>query len=419
MNIRIFPPEGIIEASVDLPLSKSLSARALIINKVGGFAHNIELSDSDDTKALQDGLSVSSGKVDIGAAGTAMRFLTAYYAATEGTEVILDGNERMRQRPIAILVEALKNLGAQSEYAGEEGFPPLKIKGQKLNGGEINLDPSVSSQYISALMMVAPLMKRPLVLKFEGEPTSLPYIKMTAGLMQQAGVEALFMFNRIEIPNDKYTIPIKEIERDWSAASYWYSIGALSAGWITFNEMKLSSLQGDSATIKFGEKLGVITTESEEIEDALELSASPEQHSRIDADMADTPDLVQTLVIASSALGIPFRFSGVHTLRNKETDRIEALKKEGLKLGLIFETEGNDVIEWDGKRVPMLELPRISTYGDHRMAMAFAPLSIFVPGIIIEDAEVVTKSYPDFWNDLQKAGFEIIDADIVENDSDK
>lgn len=412
MNLRIIPPDEMLEVSITLPLSKSMSARALIINKIGGFEPVIELSDSDDTKALAEGLSITSGKVDIGASGTAMRFLTAYYAATEGTDVILDGNERMRQRPIGILVEALRHIGADIEYCAEEGFPPIHIRGNKLSGGEVQLDPSVSSQFISALMMTAPLMMSPFAIRYEGEPSSLPYLKMTAGMMEEAGVSPEFRYNGIEIPNTPYTQPIVKIERDWSAASYWYSITALSAGWVTLEDMQMNSLQGDSLIKEMGSRIGVITSESEETENAVELSASPEQFSRLEVDMSGTPDLVPTLAVTSAILGIPFRFTGVRSLRAKETDRIEALKNEALKFGMIFENEGDNILFWEGKRVPMHELPRFCTYGDHRMAMALAPLAIFVPGIVIEDSDVVTKSYPGYWKDLQKAGFKFIDGDV-------
>lgn len=404
-NIRIFPPEEMIECAVTLPLSKSMSARALIINKIGGFNTDIEVSDSDDTAALSSGLDVLEGKVNVGPAGTAMRFLTAYYAATPGASIVLDGDERMRDRPIGILVDALRDMGADIKYLGNEGFPPLEIHGHVLSGGEINLDATVSSQYISALMMIAPKLAKPLILNFDGEPTSLPYIRMTSAMMTRAGVEPDFLYNRIEIPNRPYTFPIGEIESDWSAASYWYAISAISAGWITLRNMGLNSVQGDSAMIKFGEKIGVTTSVSDEERNALQLSVTPEQFSRLDADMADTPDLVQTLAIAAAALGMPFRFTGVHTLRNKETDRLKALKDEALKLGLIFETEGDDILAWEGKSMPIHELPRFNTYNDHRMAMALAPVSIVLPGIIIEDADVVSKSYPQFWNDLTHAGF--------------
>lgn len=405
MDYKIFPPDEILQASVDLPLSKSMSARALLINKIGKFDVDVEVSDSDDTKALIRGLEADHGVVNVDGAGTAMRFLTAYYAAKPGTDIVLEGNERMHLRKIGELVKALRELGADIEYMGTEGYPPLHIRGKKLSGGQVALDPSVSSQYVSALMMIAPMMDDDLTLRFDAEPASMSYIRMTIAMMEQAGVEVERSFNGIEIAHGHYTKPITHIERDWSAASYWYSIAALTAGWVTFNDMTAESVQGDRNMITFGERLGVITAESEDVDGALELSASPEQHSRLDADMSDNPDLVQTLAVAAAALGIPFKFTGVQTLREKETDRLEALRKEALKLGLIFEIDGDKSISWDGQRVPVVEMPRISTYNDHRMAMAFAPLAVFIPGIIIEDIEVVSKSYPEFWTHLEEAGF--------------
>lgn len=394
-----------------------MSARALLINKIGGFNVDVQVSDSDDTMALINGLDTLQGDVNIGAAGTAMRFLTAYYAATPGTDVTLDGTSRMRQRKIGVLVDALREMGADIEYLDQEEFPPIHIRGTKLRGGKVEMDSAVSSQYLSALMMIAPLMDQPLTIMFESEPTSLSYIKMTAAMMEEAGVEPLRSYNRIEVPNQPYTRPLVRIERDWSAASYWYAIAALTAGWVTFSDMDMQSVQGDSAMKTFGERLGVLTDVSEDQEGALELSASPELHSRLDADMSDNPDLVQTLAVAAAALSVPFHFTGVHTLRGKETDRLEALKKEALKLGLIFEVDGDKSISWEGKHVPVNQAPRISTYDDHRMAMAFAPLAVFVPGIVIEDIEVVSKSYPHFWSDMENAGFTLVDADAPLEDT--
>lgn len=400
-----------LEASVDLPLSKSMSARALIINKVGGFNDiDIDLSDSDDTNALRSGLQIHPDKLsrfNVGPAGTAMRFLTAYYAATPGYSVVLEGNDRMHRRPIGELVEALRALGADIQYVEREGFPPLRINGRKLSGGTLEMNPAVSSQFVSALMMVAPLMEKPLQIRFGAEPVSLPYILMTAAMMTGAGVEPDRHFTGIDIPAVPYTTPVMRVERDWSAASYWYSMVALSAGWVTLNDMSRDSVQGDKAMITYGARLGAQTTESEDVEGALELSGSPEQYSRLDLDLSDNPDLVQTLAVTAAVLGIPFRFTGVSTLRNKETDRLEALCTEALKLGLVFETEDDKAISWEGKREPIFEVPQIDTYGDHRMAMAFAPVSIFLPGIVIRDAQVVSKSYPQFWQQLEAAGFEL------------
>lgn len=408
MDLQIFPPEEMIEASVTLPLSKSMSARALIINKIQNVSPSIELSDSDDTKALVEGLGKTTGLVNVGAAGTAMRFLTAYYASTPGVDIIVDGSERMRERPMEPLIKALRDLGADIECLGNEGFAPMRIHGKRLSGGEVNVDPGISSQFLSALMMIAPAMESPLTICFEGDPVSLSYVKMTAAMMAEAGVEPDFSYGRIEIPSGSYTKPVDKIEKDWSAASYWYAIVAVSAGWITLSDMSLPSVQGDAAMVSYGEKLGVLTEPSEDDPESLALSPSPEQFSRLDLDMSQTPDVVQTLAFAAALLGIPFRFTGVGTLRDKETDRLTAMQKEARKLGLLFEIENDgNTIAWEGRGVPVNALPVFDTYSDHRMAMSLAPVALCVPGIIIRNSEVVTKSYPEFWNNLREVGFEL------------
>lgn len=407
MDYRIFPPEEMLEATVELPLSKSVSARQLVIDAIAGCATEVAVADCDDTRVLSESLTRRTGDVNVGAAGTAMRFLTAFYAATEGTDVTLDGSERMRRRPVGALVEALRKLGADIEYAGEEGFPPLRIRGRRLTGGSLEMDASVSSQFTSALLMVAPTMKEALHITMVNEVTSLPYLKMTAEMMRRRGAEVEIEGVRAHAFPGEYNRKQEAVERDWSAASYWYETAALTAGWVTLPGLAPHSLQGDGAMRGYGERLGVVT----EFDDgAAELSASPEQFSRFDQDMCDTPDLVQTVAITAAMLGIPFRLTGVHTLRNKETDRLEALRTEALKLGFVFEIEGDNVISWEGRRNPIFAVPEFDTYDDHRMAMALAPVSVFLPGIVVRDAEVVSKSYPDFWEDLRSAGFIITDA---------
>lgn len=407
MDYRIFPPEEMLEATVELPLSKSVSARALVIDAIAGCGTAVAVADCDDTRVLAESLKRLHGDVNVGPAGTAMRFLTAYYAATDGADVTLDGNERMRRRPIGALVDSLRKLGADIEYGGEEGFPPLRIRGRRLKGGSLEIDASVSSQFTSALLMVAPTMEEALHLTMVNEVTSLPYLKMTAEMMRRRGAEVEIEGVRAHAFPGKYNARQVTVERDWSSASYWYEIAALTAGWVTLPGLTLPSLQGDSAMRVYGAKLGVVTN----IEDgAAELSASPEQFSRFDQDMCDTPDLVQTVAVTAAMLGVPFRLSGVQTLRNKETDRLEALRREALKLGLVFEIENDNVISWEGRRNPIFAVPEFDTYGDHRMAMALAPVSVFLPGIVVRDVEVVSKSYPDFWEDLRGAGFIITDA---------
>ncbi len=407
MDYRIFPPEEILECSVTLPLSKSISARALIMRRLAGCTDAYTVADCDDTRSMAEALTCTSGEVNIGPAGTAMRFLTAYYAANEGCDIILDGNERMRRRPIRALVDALRSLGADIEWAGEEGFAPLHIRGRRLKGGELTMDSSVSSQFVSAILMVAPTMQEPLTLTMDGETVSMPYIKMTVEMMRRAGIDAEISRDVITVAPGKYRPYDEPVERDWSAAAFWYEIAAITAGWVSLPGLGDKSLQGDAVTAALYPRLGVLT---EFENDAAELSATPDLYSRLDLDMTDTPDLVQAMAVTACAIGVPFRFTGVATLRHKETDRLEALRCELLKIGCVAEIESDNIISWEGRRVPLTEMPVIDTYGDHRMAMAFAPLSVFVPGIIVRDAEVVGKSYPGFWDDMRQAGFTLTDA---------
>ena len=429
MKYAIFPPEEILQADVTLPLSKSESARRLIIDAVGGYTTAAEdVADCDDTRALMQALTMRTGRVDIGAAGTAMRFATAFFAATEGADVILDGVERMRHRPVAPLVEALRSLGADIEYSdaegdpskGTEGYAPLHIRGRRLEGGTVSIDATVSSQFISALALAAPLMRNSLRIVLEGDVTSAPYLRMTLEMLRRRGIDAALEGNDVCIQGNAADIKAAEtpVGRDWSAASYWYAIAALSSGWVTLPGLQLGyRLQGDSVASEIFERLGVISEQNPEDEDTgkridgVGLSASPEVYSRLDLDMSATPDLVPAVAVAATMLGVPFQFHGVHTLRDKETDRLEALRAEALKIGAIYEIDGDDTIGWEGRRVPIRTLPVIDTYGDHRMAMAFAPAALYLPGLVIDSPEVVSKSYPEFWADIQKAGFTIKEVD--------
>lgn len=412
---RIIPPEQPVDVSVSLPLSKSESARALVIDTLSGAAFTDPVAKCDDTRLLRHGLPVRAGYMDIGAAGTAMRFLTAVYAATEGTDVELDGSRRMRERPIGPLVDALRALGADIEYTGEEGFPPLHIRGRLLKAAPLTIDASVSSQFVSALMLIAPALGGApgLDITLTGEAVSTAYLRLTAAMMAQRGVEVEIHPYSIHISAGKYNREATTVGADWSAASYWYEITALSAGWSILPGLELPSKQGDSAMAAIGARLGVDTAhpDPEDYPDApadtIQLCASPEQYSRLDYDASDTPDLVQTLAMTAAMLGIPFRLTGISTLRNKETDRIEALVKEARKLGFVFEADGTRALSWEGARVPITQLPVIETYNDHRMAMAFAPCALFFAGLCVRDPQVVTKSYPDYWNHLAKAGFVI------------
>lgn len=403
MNCRVFPPDEMLETQVSLPLSKSISNRALVINALTDGALPLKkVAKCDDTDVMVAALSSDEACVNIGAAGTAMRFLTAYYSSQPGREIVIDGTERMRHRPIAVLVDALRACGATIEYAGEECYPPLRISGKKLHGGDITLSASVSSQYISAILMIAPTMEQGLRLTLEGDIISRPYIMMTLSMMRQWGVESEFVGNTITIAPQKYTPVDFEVEADWSAASYWYEIAALSSGDVSLCGVNSISVQGDSEISKYFEYLGITTHFDDGI---VELEPSPDLVPRLNIDLSDQPDLAQTIVVTSCMLGIPFYITGLSTLKIKETDRLEALRTEMLKLGMVLTIERDSELIWDGTRRPIYEFPVIDTYEDHRMAMAFAPVSIFIPGIVINNIEVVSKSYPDYWRHLQDAGF--------------
>lgn len=418
MDIRILPPEEMIDVTITLPLSKSVANRQLIINALTPGATSIPaeyIPDADDSQVLASALETlrlnRQATLDVHAAGTAFRFLTAMCAATEGVDVTIDGTDRLRHRPIATLVEALRTLGAEIEYTGENDFAPLHIKGKRLKGGTVTLNPSESSQFVSALMMIAPLMDSPLTIDFGGEePVSRPYIRMTASQMQRAGVDVEISPFDVKIFSGTYRPIPPYKERDWTAASYWYSLSAISAGFITLADMKLPSLQGDSAVADMYRRLGVVTSPSDEEEEALQLTPDPEQFSRFEQDLTDNPDLAQTIAVTSAMLGIPFHLTGLSTLRNKETDRLNAMQRELHKFGIIAEIRNDSELVWNLERHPIFEEPEVETYDDHRMAMSFAPAAIFVPALIIRNAEVVSKSYPTFWDDLRKAGFEFTDA---------
>ena len=410
MNYAIFPPEDFLQTRLSLPLSKSMSARALIISALtpGGQLHG-PIAKCDDTDALLEALSDTEPglkTINVGAAGTTMRFLTAYYAALPGCNVVLDGSERMRRRPIGVLVEALRSLGASITYQREEGYPPLHIEGKRLKGGALQVDASISSQYISALLMIAPTMTEGLRLTLLGEITSRPYILMTLGMMADHGVEGELYDGTVTVPAATYRSPAvaRPIEGDWSAAAAWYEIEALSAGSVTIDNLSRDSLQGDRVLADIFERIGVITDWTPE-EGGTELLPSPDAYARLDYDFTECPDLAQSVAVTCSLLGLPFRFTGLHTLTIKETDRISALHLELARLGIITDKSEPSTLSWDGRRVPIGRHPVFSTYDDHRMAMSLAPAALYIPGIIIRDAEVVSKSYPEYWDHLQAAGF--------------
>ncbi len=410
MDYRITPPEELIEDGVvELPLSKSISNRALILAALTpGAPCPGRVADCTDTRALAHALdSVPAGEVNVGGAGTAMRFLTAYYAATPGSDVLLDGDERMRQRPIGSLVDALRACGAEVDYAGSEGFPPLRVKGKRLKGGRVTVDATISSQFVSALLMVAPTMEEGLTLDLDGEPVSLPYILLTLGMMADRGADIDRSPLSISVANGSYRPAPDDAEADWSAAAFFYEITALSAGWITLKGLRMDSRQGDRAAIGYFERLGVITAPSEEFAGSVDLQPTPDLFGRLDADLSDTPDLAPALVATATLLGIPFRLTGLQSLGIKECDRLEALVEEMDKIGARLEKIRDFGLEWDGKRHPVVELPEFDARGDHRMAMALAPAAIFMPGIVVRGAECVAKSFPGYWDALRSLGFSV------------
>lgn len=416
MDIKIITPENMV-GRVNLPASKSISNRALIINALSVSAEGDSLSNvarCDDTDVMLQALASEEDIINIGAAGTAMRFLTAFYAMNSGCNVILDGSQRMRQRPISILVDALRSLGADIQYgADNEGFPPIAISGKELHGGEIKLAGNVSSQYISALMMIAPLLEGGLRIELEGRIISIPYIQMTISLMRQFGATASLDGNIITIEQGSYSIGSFTVESDWSAASYWYQLASLIPNsTVKLPRLNKDSVQGDSRVAEYFRSLGVETIYTADgviIRDMLEFEAPAE----LTLNLVDQPDLAQTIIVTAALKGIPFNISGLSTLKIKETDRIEALRTELRKLGFIIEVTEDFAMVWDGNKqeVDTAQAIEIATYDDHRMAMAFAGAAVKFPNIIITDCEVVTKSYPQFWSNLMDMGFTIEEQD--------
>lgn len=408
MKYLIKAPEERLRASVQLPASKSISNRALILNALSYSPYDIQnLSDCDDTEVMVRALNSDSRDFDIKAAGTAMRFLTAFLSKIVG-EWTITGTERMKNRPIKLLVDALNSLGARIEYMEKEGYPPLRIFGSALQGGEISLAGGVSSQYISALLMIAPLMEKGLTLHLEGNIISRPYINLTLQLMEQFGVKATWNGQTIKILPQEYK-PIRfTVESDWSAASYWYAIMALlKNAEIELLGLFKNSLQGDAAGAKLFAQLGVGTAFTDR---GVVLKYNGNAVKKLIYNFVNEPDLAQTFVVTCVLLNIPFRFTGLQSLKIKETDRIEALKTELRKLGYLLTDSNDSILEWNGERCEPEADPIIATYEDHRMAMAFAPAALVLPqGLKVADPEVVTKSYPAYWEDLRKAGFALIE----------
>lgn len=389
---------------VKLPLSKSITNRVMILEALACGSISLlekELSSfdiCDDIEAMKSALTSKEAHINVGGAGTAMRFLTAYYAVQQGCETILDGDERMRQRPLGALVSTLRHMGASIDYLGEEGFPPLRITGRKLHGGAQHIDGGVSSQFISALLMIAPLCGG-ITLTIEGDIVSRPYIDMTTNLMCRYGVEAKCEGNIITVPEGRYSRRSITIEADWSAASYWLAMKALlPESMITLAGLCHDSLQGDRAITELMEPLGVTVDYLNELVLGYEKKQLPKLYER---NLAATPDLVPTLIVTLCLLRVPFRLTGLQSLRIKESDRVEALRVELAKLGYLVDCD-HSAMSYDGNHTAPPHKVLIDPHGDHRIAMAMSLAATRHSGITIKDAEVVTKSYPDFLSQIQK-----------------
>lgn len=414
MYILINKPEGKLSSTINVGSSKSISNRLLIIKALCEADFEIlNLSESDDTKVLLDiveKVKENPGgnlSFDVSHAGTSMRFLTAYLATQPG-EWIITGSERMQKRPIGVLVDALRKIGAQIDYLGKEGYPPLKIYGVSLKGGEIEVDGSVSSQFVSALLLSSVEFYHGLVIDFEGEVVSTPYINMTLKMMDNFGVYGQWQGNRISVSKQRYSCPQEKsqitVEADWSSASYWYAITALSEDESEFElkSLKKPSVQGDALVSDVFTFFGVVTKETN---DGVKISKSRSFASTFCFDFSDCPDIVQTVAVVAAVKKVHCVFNGLSTLRIKETDRIDALQKELSKLGAEFRDNGDGSFEL----IPGEEVSDLSfnTYDDHRMALSFACLAARFKGVRIENPDLVKKSYPQFWDELQKAGFEV------------
>lgn len=401
-----------VDVKISVTGSKSESNRLLLLQALYPNISIENLSKSDDTVVLKQALQSSSATIDIHHAGTAMRFLTAYYASKKGADVVLSGSQRMHERPIEILVTALKDLGANIQYLGEEGYPPLRIRGRKLEGKSVRLKANVSSQFISALLLIAPFLPNGLKLELEGTITSLPYINMTLALLQKINVETSFEQNTIKIfPKKEVSSTHFTVESDWSSASYFYGLVALSNNSkVTLTSYSEKSLQGDAALVSIYRNLGVQTVFSTSESEITLTKISEKIIDFLSLDLSKTPDIAQTIAVTCFGLGIGCKLTGLHTLKIKETDRLSALKTELEKLGAIVLITGDSLELKANPSKNFSEvnntLVSIDTYQDHRMAMAFAPLAKKF-NIAINDPMVVTKSFPSFWEDLKTMGVQV------------
>ena len=406
MKLKLsFAQSKIIEKSIAVTGSKSETNRSLLLQALFPNVTIKNLSNSDDGQVMQKGLATSHGVVDIHHAGTAMRFLTAYFASQEGKEVVLTGSDRMQERPIKVLVDALRELGAQISYEKNEGYPPIKITGKTLTKSRVSLPANISSQYISALLLIAPSLANGLELELVGKITSVPYIKMTLGLLEQIGVETKFEGNYIQIaPKEKVEDTTLVVESDWSSASYFYSIAALSevGTKIQLSAYKENSLQGDSVLAQIYQDFGVKTIYAGTqitLEKVRECNLET-----VDYDLANAPDIAQTISVTCFGLGMGCHLTGLHTLPIKETDRLGAMKTELEKVGAKVAIDHESLNLEPSKNI--ISDVAIDTYHDHRMAMAFGPLGMKTT-LMVNEAEVVSKSYPDYWKDLETLGFSV------------
>ena len=412
MQMTINAPQNVC-GHVCLPSSKSISNRVLVMNALTKGIKKSELNnlaDCDDTRVMLNWLGHPSDIINIGAAGTAMRFSSALLAVTDGIKVIT-GTERMKNRPISILVDALRKLGATVDYMEKDGFPPLRIVGNsRMEGGSISLPGNVSSQYISALLMIAPTMEKGLSLTLTDAVISRPYIDLTLQLMTDFGAKCYWCGeSQIIVEPIPYSSRTYFVESDWSASSYWYEMAALSEdSEIVLVGLFQNSYQGDAKVADIFEHLGVQTIfeHSDNIPRVI-LRKKGEPCKYMNYDFLNQPDLAQTFVVCCCMMDIPFRFTGLQSLKIKETDRITALRNELLKLGYVVKEENDSVLYWDGEKVPVSPSPAIDTYEDHRMAMAFAPCALKFGEIRINNPEVVSKSYPKYWENLKAVGFQI------------
>lgn len=406
-NLIVKHQTKIINGTINLPNSKSISNRLLVLQKLTGIPANItQLSPSEDTLLMQQALQQTSGTVNVNHAGTCLRFLTAYYACLPEADVVLHGSERLHQRPIGVLVNALTSLGADIDYIDKVGFAPLRIKGKPLHGGVVQLDASVSSQFVSALMLIAPVLKNGLVITQQGKMVSKPYVQMTASLLNQIGVECIVKQDVVIKPfhstNLSKTI---EVERDWSGASFWYVMAALSQQCnILLNGLSTESTQGDAVIANYMERFGV---RSELGEQGIVLHKSKPLLNQAYYDMLDYPDLVPPLAVLMCALNYACTFTNVAHLQAKESHRLIALCTELAKCGFDISHTENDLVIKQVNQNNIKAPVFFNTYNDHRMAMSFAMLALKFNQVTIKNMEVVDKSYPSFWDDLKQVGFNL------------